>query len=531
VAAGITTPVPPQQVLLDTGGAQVQFAAATSGEPWVTLSPVSGVAPASLAIGVSNPGSLAAGTYRSVVFVTSTASNSPVRIPVTLTVTAVTSVSVAPISLVFNHDSTTGPITSQKTLTVSSSAPGVAFNVTALAFSGGNWLSVIPSSSLTPAGIGVNVNSTGMAAGNYTGTVSVIPVGNSAAAVVIPVTLNLTATSIATVSPAILTFQATPGSTPAAQSINVGSSGAPVAFTATANAPWVTIAPAAGTTPVNMTVSVNTSTLPQGVSSALITIVPAGTQTPVNVAVNVNVGAAAEPVLTGIVNAASFAPGPLAPGEIITIFGTNLGGIDAMPLRITDRNRLDTTLGETRVFIDDIAAPLLYVSAGQVSAIVPYEVYGRSTVRVQLERAGMRTAARDLRVVDAVPSIFVLDTTGQGAILNQDGGTNGPQNGADAGSVISIFATGEGQTTPAGVNGQLASLTLADLAHPLLPVTARIGGRDAEVLYAGSAPGVTAGALQVNVRIPTDAPRGAAVPVSINVGGFSSQPGVNVAIK
>ena len=127
----------------------------------------------------------------------------------------------------------------------------------------------------------------------------------------------------------------------------------------------------------------------------------------------------------------------------------------------------------------------------------------------------------------SVPGLFTLGGT-QGAILNQDGTVNGVQNGARPGTIVSLFATGEGQTIPGGSAGSVVPATA--LARPLLPVTVSIGGRQAEVLYAGSAPGQPAGLMQVNARIPQGLAPGTAVPVSVAVGTVSSQSGVTVFV-
>jgi uncharacterized protein (TIGR03437 family) len=117
---------------------------------------------------------------------------------------------------------------------------------------------------------------------------------------------------------------------------------------------------------------------------------------------------------------------------------------------------------------------------------------------------------------------------GQGAILNQNSTVNSPSNPAAKGSIIIVFATGAGQTDPGGTDGQLAG---DPLPIPLLPVSVQIGGLDAKVLYAGAAPGLVAGVLQVNCVAPLDSPSGYAVPIVLSVGKTSSPAGVTVAIK
>jgi uncharacterized protein (TIGR03437 family) len=113
--------------------------------------------------------------------------------------------------------------------------------------------------------------------------------------------------------------------------------------------------------------------------------------------------------------------------------------------------------------------------------------------------------------------------------VNQDGVTiNSFKNPAAPGSIVSIFATGEGQTTPGGVDGRIA--TGANLPIPAAAVKVMMNGENAEVLYAGAAPGAVAGLLQVNVRIPADTPSGD-IPVVVQVGGAQSQADITVAVQ
>ena len=129
-----------------------------------------------------------------------------------------------------------------------------------------------------------------------------------------------------------------------------------------------------------------------------------------------------------------------------------------------------------------------------------------------------------------MPALFTLDASGQGqgAILNQDYTVNGPGKAAARGTIVSIYATGEGQTTPAGVDGKLAA---EPLPQPQASVTVRIGGVDAEVLYRGGAPGLLAGLIQINALVPSGAATGDAVPVLLIFGGVSSQTGATMAVK
>ena len=235
-------------------------------------------------------------------------------------------------------------------------------------------------------------------------------------------------------------------------------------------------------------------------------------------------------VSSGMVDGASTQPGAVTPGKIVVLYGSRIGPSTLAPAQLAADGRLSSTLGNTQVFFDGVAAPLLYATSGQLAAVVPYEVDGKTGTQVQVRNGSLSSDLVALPVTPAAPSIFSSDFTGsgQGAILNQDGVTvNSSAAPAEKGSVVSIFATGEGQTTPAGIDGLLATRTYP---APLNQVHVFIAGSPAEVQYAGAAPNQVAGLFQVNVRIPPDAPSGD-VPVQIQVGGAISQPGITVAVK
>jgi uncharacterized protein (TIGR03437 family) len=116
---------------------------------------------------------------------------------------------------------------------------------------------------------------------------------------------------------------------------------------------------------------------------------------------------------------------------------------------------------------------------------------------------------------------------GQGAILNQDLSVNSHDNPADRGALITMYATGVGQTDPPGTDGLVSSTVLP---KPLLPVAVQIGGGDAQIVYAGAAPGMISGILQVNCRVPMQITPGDAVPVILSAGTATS-PSVTVAVK
>ena len=238
--------------------------------------------------------------------------------------------------------------------------------------------------------------------------------------------------------------------------------------------------------------------------------------------------------LAGIGDAANYVAGKVAPGEIIVVYGSSFGPASLAQLQYAN-GVATTTLGNTRVYFDNVAAPMIYAVAGSpgvLSCVVPYGVAGKTSTQVQVEYNGVKGNALTVPVVDAVPAIFSLNQsgTGPGAILNwPDYSVNGVSNRVAAGGYIMAYATGEGKTDIA-TDGQKVPL-LGPYPKPLLgPWTATVGGKPAAVTYSGSAPDNIAGVFQVNIQIPTDLTAGI-YDVVIKAGTFSSTAGVTVAVK
>jgi uncharacterized protein (TIGR03437 family) len=189
-------------------------------------------------------------------------------------------------------------------------------------------------------------------------------------------------------------------------------------------------------------------------------------------------------------------------------------------LQLDASGRAATVLAGTQVLFDGIAAPMLYSSASQVTAVAPFGIAGPTT-QVQVVYHG-KSATLPVPVVPAAPALFSLDGSGggQGAILNEDGTENSLDNPAECGSVIVLYGTGIGQTTPPGQDGIVSDAQTVQT--PVLPVTVQIDGQDAEILYAGAAPGMLQGFNQINVRVPETATPGYDIRVTISVGGYTS---------
>jgi uncharacterized protein (TIGR03437 family) len=232
----------------------------------------------------------------------------------------------------------------------------------------------------------------------------------------------------------------------------------------------------------------------------------------------------------GLVNGASYQGGGVAPGEVVTLFGQGMGPASLAGAALDETGSLSDVLGGTQLFFDGSPAPLVYASAGQLGAVVPYSVAGNTTTSVQVSYLGALSPPVVVPVVPAVPAIFTLsgEGTGGGVILNQDYSVNSPSNPAARGDFVVIYATGAGQTSPTGVDGMITGSTIP---LPLLPVTVQVDGLDAVVAFAGDAPYLVSGVLQLNVQIPAGAQTGPAVSLVMSTGGVSSQAGVTVSVK
>jgi uncharacterized protein (TIGR03437 family) len=242
-------------------------------------------------------------------------------------------------------------------------------------------------------------------------------------------------------------------------------------------------------------------------------------------------------VIASITNAGSFQPGPIAPGEIVSIFGSNIGpaaptsGTGFQP---TAKGTVPTTLAGATVSFNNVDAPLLFVGPNQINAIVPYEVASSSSVDVTVQSNGATSASFNAQTVPTSPAIFALSMTGsgQGAILNQDNTVNGASNPAAKGSIIQIFGTGEGQLVP-GVTTGCFTGSMLPLPEPVaMPITVIVGGQPATpITYAGEAPGEVCGVVQINATVPTNIGSGDQ-PVVLTIGSNTNrQQNITVAVQ
>ncbi len=501
-----------------------------SGGTWLVFPAGSGGnVPASLQVGVAAFDQLVPGVYNGAITITSQATNGPVNVPVTMTVLPAPSALVAsPASVSFAVTPQSGVAATQKTVQITATTTALKFVVST---SGNPWLSTNAVSGTTPAALNIIVNPAGLGIGAYSGTVTLTPIGGTTVQT-IAVSMTVSSPPTMTVNPTSLLFSVQQGSSLNPQTLNVGSTGDPLSFSAIANVAWLFVNNAASLqakTPAPLSISVNPTGLAGGTYNGTITVSQTdAVAVPFLVAVTLTVPGPPVPTVAAITNAASFARGPISPGEIVTVFGTNFGPQVLASLSLNSSGLVDTVISNTRVLFDGVPAPMLYASSGQLSAVVPYTVRGRNSTSVQVEYLGVRSSGLVLPVSSAAPGIFTLDALGQGAILNQDFTVNGVNNPAEPGSIVSIFATGEGDTNPPGIDGKLAALPFP---NPLLSVSVLIGGLPADLYYAGGAPGAISGLLQVNAKVPDGVTRGMPALVQIRIGDATTQSGVTLAVK
>ncbi|MGO9228973.1 MAG: hypothetical protein ACLQKA_07165 [Bryobacteraceae bacterium] len=214
-----------------------------------------------------------------------------------------------------------------------------------------------------------------------------------------------------------------------------------------------------------------------------------------------------------LVGAASLSQGPVAPGEIVTIYGTGIGPAAGVAGSADASGRIGSLLAGAQVTFDGVAAPLFYAQASQINAQVPYTIAGETFTQMEVTYQGQSVGTLNLAVAPSAPGLFA-------AALNQDGSLNSATARAARGTVVTFFGTGEGLTNGPNIAGAAA---VAPYPAPVLPVTLTVDAIAAQLLYAGEAPGFS-GLLQVDAVMPGGFVPSGAVAVQLTVGVSVSPP-------
>jgi uncharacterized protein (TIGR03437 family) len=228
----------------------------------------------------------------------------------------------------------------------------------------------------------------------------------------------------------------------------------------------------------------------------------------------------------GVLNAASYTAS-IAPGSIAAAFGSFLLSSPSQPTGLP----LPTSFGGLSMqFGSGTKAPLFYVSGSQVNFQVPWELAGQSQVPVTVTVNGQTSAPQTATIAPFSPGVFAVNGqgTGQGAILDASNHLVDASNPATAGStVLQIFCTGLGAVTNQPPSGSPAPTNT--LAKTTTTPTVTIGGASAQVQFSGLVPGYV-GEYQVNALVPATAATGNAVPMTISIGGVTSNT-VTIAVQ
>jgi uncharacterized protein (TIGR03118 family) len=247
-------------------------------------------------------------------------------------------------------------------------------------------------------------------------------------------------------------------------------------------------------------------------------------------------GSVAPPAaITSMVNAASILSGNVAPGEIVLITGQTVGPSPSVTSTIPAKGNLPTVanaaipVNTTSITFNGTAAPIVYAGSGATAVQVPYEIAGATSANVVMTVGSQTAATFVVPVAPTSPGLFTVNFSGTGTAvaLNADGTVNSPTNPAARGSMIMLFATGEGITSPADTDG----IVEADNSRiPTAPIAVTFNGITATVGSDTSFAKDVSGVLDVTVTVPLGIAPGLAN-VSLTAGGVATPQGTNVYVK
>lgn len=542
-----------------SGPTPVSFnAAIQTGAPWLTLQQAAGTAsgtsPGSVSYGFDSDqvAALSPGAYYGQILVTASgASNSPQSFEVVLNVTPATTPatpSLSPGGLIFLTQAIATP--PAQTVTVSTTSPNSAnFQAAASTNSGGNWLSVTPTTgstvAATPATASVSVNPAGLNPGVYKGAVnfafSPTAVRSVNVTLVVESTTSATTPAVSSSGPhpqaasTCTPSQLVPTSTglvsnfaaPAAWPIELGitlvddcgdlvTDGQIVATFSNGDPPLIlsladpTAASYVGTwTPEHASsqIAINARATASNLPAATAQI--AGAVTPNNA-----------PILADAAIANFYNPiggAPLAPGSLIQITGQYLAGQTLNAATVP----LPQTLGGTSVIVGGLQAPVSMVSPGQIDAQVPFELPAGQPYQVIVNANNALTTPQSLQAGDASPGLSVLPS-GYVQASHQSGAAVTESAPAQPAENISIYLVGMGATTIPVASGQPGPG--GTFATTVIDPVVTLNNESATVTFSGLIPGLV-GVYQVNFVVPSDATNGD-LTLTLSENAFGSNTGL-----
>ena len=533
---GSTTLPPAQTVSLRASAGTPAYVISTA-DPWVTATPSIGDLPVQVSVLV-NPSTLPSGTYTSTVNVQVTGINAPVQVAITLVITFTNGgLTLNPASLAL----TAPPL--QQTATVLGSAQNEPISFTAS--SGSTWLTVSPAVGVALPGdpvtftLTVDATSLSPSATPYSGKITIVTSGTGtntkSQVLTVAVTVNPSTPTVSSIWP---------------PSIPVGSGNTELTVTGTNFYKGTTVGVTGLSTPPKPTILDSmhlTVTLPSNLLQAPSILTITLTNPAPGGSVSATEPVSNAPIVGAVSNAASYDATAIAPGELVAIFGIDMGPTPPLTMaQDINPGFADTTLGGVTVQIDGQAAPLLYVSNTQINLQVPYEVT-QGANKDLIVSYGANTFTLPVTIAAADPGLFTADGSGTGAVAAVNEHTvsgvaqwtlNAVATPAYAGDIVEIYLTGEGDWVDRAVipepTGFIVPPSLSPLPQDKPYPSVTINGLPATVQYAGPAAGSIMGLLQINVQVPAVTVSGA-TPVLVTFGTapnplFTTQAGATLYV-
>jgi len=551
--------------ILNTGIGQMQWSAQAStlsGGSWLSVFPSNGVSdpnsplPSPVRLDV-NPQGLAAGTYAGTVKVIAPgADNSPQYVSVFLNVLASDTIGpiVQPVGMIFAAAAGGESPGSQTILIQSLSTTPVTFHTSAVTTAGGNWITTLPRDGLVsaaqPARIVIQPVIAGLAPSVYRATLTLSFSDGTTRDVNIVLVIAPAGSGGISGPSAHDQSSCTPGSLIPVFTLLEDGFKVPAGYPAqmavqvidncghAMTAGTVTASFSNGDVPIRLD-SLNDGTwtqtwTPQHNSSS-VTVTADATLPDQSLKGRTQItggflALAAPPVVSpgGVVNGASFAANaPIAPGSLVSIFGSKLA-VGPSPAGSVP---LPTSLGGSYILFGGVEAPLSFAADGQINAVVPYEISVNTTQQVIVSNGASYSPPQSVTVASAAPGIFTQGASSQGLIFKID--SNGAQTLADpsnpvhSGDVIVIYCTGLGQVSPAVATGTAAPLQ--PLSSTVNPAAVTIGGVPANVFFAGLTPQFV-GLYQINAIVPAGIAPGDQTPVLVTIAQQTS-PAVTTSVR
>ncbi|HME06499.1 MAG TPA: IPT/TIG domain-containing protein [Bryobacteraceae bacterium] len=543
--------VPSQSFSVLSGSGTINFSVVTNtigGGAWLSAAPVAGgstVDTAGAPIQVqANASKLATGAYYGNVTIASPdAPNSPQSVTVVLNVSATAAPSIDKTGLIFVRN-TTGPNPPAQTVTAFNPSAGPVSFTASLQGAGASFFQVTPATGAVASGqsqpinvqlataIPVGVTMAQLTLSFSDGTIRTVSlllivaagVGSSADSAT-PDTSSCTPTKLLPVFTLLGDSFSVPAAWPTAiQAMIVDDCSNPM------NAGEAVVSFNNGDPAISLQFTAAgtwSGTWPPGNprASVVLTLAAAQAGTRLTGSAQITGGVNANPTVPqvstgGVVDTAAYGS-PVAPGDLIAIFGAdlsaNIAGAASLPL--------PDQLLTTSVSIDGQSIPLLYTSRGQVNAVVPYSL--PTDVRHQLlaQRDNSLSVPQSVIVGVARPGVFTIDSSGsgQGEIFTVDSAGNqilaDKSAPAKAGDILVIYCSGLGAVTPPLVAGTATPLTF--LTTTVDTLTATIGGMPAVVMFSGLTPG-SSGLYQVNAVVPAGLPDSDTTPLQLTISGQQS---------